>query len=316
MRPTTIDDLEIVHELVRANDLAFTGEEGMTLEDLHGYMTAPGHDLARDERLVFDQNGQLLASLYVEPRQHANFFVDILVRPGYDDPRVRDYLLELAEEWAREGIALAEPGVRVSMGCRTYANNPDLLACYTRLGFSEVRRFWIMQIELDKAPEAPVWPEGLELRPFEPARDAYAVFKMHDEAFQDHWGHLPGDFEEWRHRRIESKDFDPSLWFIAYDGDQPVGEALCSIGQQGWVDTLGILRPWRRKGLALALLHHAFGEFYRRGQYDIRLGVDAQSLTGAVRLYERAGMHMKRETISFEKELRAGVELSTQALAV
>jgi ribosomal protein S18 acetylase RimI-like enzyme len=316
MRPPTIDDLEIVHELVRAQDLALTGEEHMTLERLRGYMTAPGHDLARNERLVFAQDGRLLASLYAEPHQHANTFVDLSVLPGYSDPRVGDYLLELAEERAREEMMQAAPELRVSIASRTYANNPEMLARYTRLGFSEVRRFWDMAIDLNEQPPLPIWPEGVELRPFEPERDAYAVFKMHEEAFSDHWGHLPGDFEEWRHRKIESRDFDPSLWFIACDGDQPVGEALCSIRQQGWVDSLGILRSWRRKGLGLALLHHAFGELYRRGQHEIMLGVDSQNLTGAVRLYERAGMHIKSETISFEKELRAGVELSTQTLAV
>jgi len=75
-----------------------------------------------------------------------------------------------------------------------------------------------------------------------------------------------------------------------------------------------VLRPWRRRGLALALLHHTFGEFYRRGKRRVGLGVDADSLTGALRLYEKAGMHPIRQYASFEKELRPGVELSTQTL--
>jgi hypothetical protein len=40
--------------------------------------------------------------------------------------------------------------------------------------------------------------------------------------------------------------------------------------------------------------------------------VDAYNLTGALRLYERAGMRMYRKFNTYEKELRAGVELSTQ----
>jgi GNAT superfamily N-acetyltransferase len=76
-----------------------------------------------------------------------------------------------------------------------------------------------------------------------------------------------------------------------------------------------VRRPWRKHGLGLALLHHAFGEFYRRGTREIGLGVDAQSLTGATRLYERAGMHALLHYDSYEKELRPGVELSVQSLA-
>lgn len=316
MRPPTMDDLEMVHALRLAHDLALYGEEDMTLEDLRGYWTAPTHNLERDQRLVFDQNGQLLAVLYLEQRRYAKFFVDVLVRPGYSDPQPGDYLFELGESWAREQMAQAEPGVRVTLNCWAPSNNQDSLERYTRMGLKEIRRYWTMEVQMDEAPEAPVWPEEVELRPFVPERDARAVFEMIDAAFNDHWGHVPGNFDEWRHRKIERASFDPLLWFIAYEGDQVAGGSLCSDGVPAWVDTLGVLRPWRRKGLGLALLLHSFGEFYRRGRRRVVLGVDSQNLTGAVRLYQRAGMHIARENISYEKELRAGVELSTQALTV
>jgi ribosomal protein S18 acetylase RimI-like enzyme len=274
MRPPTMDDLGIAHELMLAHDLALFGEEDATLEDLRTYWTAPTHDLARDQRLVF------------------------------------------AQAWAREQMAQAEPGVRVTLNTWAPSNNQDSLERYARMGLTEVRRYWHMQIEMSEAPAAPVWPEGVALRPFVPERDDRAVFEMIDAALNDHWGHIPGDFDAWRHRKIEVESFDPSLWFIAYEGEQIAGGSLCSDSAQSWVDTLGILRPWRRKGLGLALLLHSFGEFYRRGRRVVVLGVDSQNLTGAVRLYQRAGMHIARENISFEKELRAGVELSTQALAV
>lgn len=316
MRPPTMDDLGIAHELMLAHDLALFGEEDATLEDLRMYWTAPTHNLARDQRLVFAQDGQLIANLYMEQKQHAKFFVDVLVRPGYSDPRVGDYLFELGESWAREQMAQAEPGVRVTVDSWAPSNNQDSLERYARMGLTEIRRYWHMKIEMNEEPAAPVWPEGVTLRPFVPERDDRAVFAMTDEAFSDHWGHMPSEFEAWRHRKIEVESFDPSLWFIAYEGEQIAGGSLCSDSAQSWVDTLGILRPWRRKGLGLALLLHSFGEFYRRGRRVVVLGVDSQNLTGAVRLYQRAGMHIARENISFEKELRAGVELSTQALAV
>lgn len=316
MRPPTMEDLEIAHELCLAHDLALYGEEDMTLEDLRGYWTAPTHDLARDQRLVFDQDGQLIAILYVESHLSTRIFVDVLVRPGYSDPRVGDYLFELGESRARELMALAEPGVRVTLNSWAPSNNQDSLERYARMGLKEIRRYWDMEINLSEAPAEPEWPEGVALRPFVLERDARAVFEMTDTVFSDHWGHLPGNFEEWYHRKFERPDFDPSLWFIAYEGEQIAGCALCSDNGSGWVDTLGVQRPWRRKGLGLALLLHAFGEFYRRGQRRVLLGVDSQNLTGAVRLYQRAGMHIKRENISYEKELRAGVELSTRALPV
>jgi ribosomal protein S18 acetylase RimI-like enzyme len=83
----------------------------------------------------------------------------------------------------------------------------------------------------------------------------------------------------------------------------------------GWVNTLGVLRPWRRKGVGMALLLHSFNEFYRRGWRKAGLGVDASSLTGATRLYERAGMHVARQYDSYQKELRPGREPSTETLS-
>ena len=84
----------------------------------------------------------------------------------------------------------------------------------------------------------------------------------------------------------------------------------------GWVDTLGVRRPWRRQGLAEALLYHSFRELRRRGRTSVGLGVDASSLTGATRLYEKAGMRAIRKFTRYEKELRPGTDLKTQMIDV
>lgn len=72
-------------------------------------------------------------------------------------------------------------------------------------------------------------------------------------------------------------------------------------------------RPWRQRGLALALLRHAFGAFHALGIRTVGLGVDAQSTTGATRLYERAGMRATHEYAAYQKELRPGEGPSTAA---
>ena len=69
----------------------------------------------------------------------------------------------------------------------------------------------------------------------------------------------------------------------------------------GWVGTLGVRRPWRKRGIGLALLRHSFNEFYRRGKRKVGLGVDAQNLTGALRLYESAGMQSTRRSTSTKR---------------
>ena len=69
----------------------------------------------------------------------------------------------------------------------------------------------------------------------------------------------------------------------------------------GWVDTLAVRRPWRRRGLGLALLLHSFRELRARGRERVGLGVDGENTTGAVRLYERAGMHVARRSDTYER---------------
>jgi mycothiol synthase len=79
---------------------------------------------------------------------------------------------------------------------------------------------------------------------------------------------------------------------------------------------VGVRRPWRRRGIAEALLLQSFHLFYERGFQQVGLGVDSASLTGATRLYEKAGMQViSSESHLPVKVLRDGVELGTEDLS-
>src|SRR4029079_12656768 len=111
--------------------------------------------------------------------------------------------------------------------------------------------------------------------------------------------------------RFDDPEFDPTLWPIALDrlSGEVAGFSLNRYRMGiGWIRTLGVRRRWRKRGLGEALLLHSFDEFYKRGTKTIGLGVDAQSPTGATRLYQRAGMHVAAEYVIYEKELRLGRE--------
>ena len=91
---------------------------------------------------------------------------------------------------------------------------------------------------------------------------------------------------------------------------------LTETPEMGWIFSLGVLRPWRRQGVAAALLRHCFAELWQRGRRKVGLGVDAGSLTNALHLYEKAGMRPEPDHSYqiWEKELRSGVEMSTLAV--
>jgi hypothetical protein len=64
--------------------------------------------------------------------------------------------------------------------------------------------------------------------------------------------------------------------------------------------------------VGLALLQQMFRALYQRGKRKVTLSVDAGGApdagyaSGATRLYEKAGMHVQRHYLFFEKKLRAG----------
>jgi ribosomal protein S18 acetylase RimI-like enzyme len=164
-----------------------------------------------------------------------------------------------------------------------------------------------MEIKLETAPVTAIWPEGVELRPFVKGEHDVALWQAQNEAFRDHWGSHDVSFEEFQHSRFDREDADPTLWMIAWDGNEVAGFSINRFRMGiGWVGTLGVRRPWRKKGLGLALLQSSFGEFYKRGKSTIGLGVDASNPTGATRLYQRAGMSIASEFLTYEKELRPG----------
>jgi mycothiol synthase len=236
---------------------------------------------------------------------------------AYCGRSIGTYLLRQAEVRARELMTNAPPDARVVLYTWVDGGNQVAPHLVEQEGFTLLRYFLWMEIEMDAPPPVPTWPSDITVRTFSPGKDDRAVFDATEDAFQDEPGYEPGNFAEWSYWRFTRDNFDPSLWFLAVDGDEIAGTALCrhdvgDNGGTGWISDVGVRPRWRKKGLALALLHHAFGEFYRRGVRRCSLSVDVQNLSGAIRLYERAGMHpTRRAEIRYEKELRPGAEPRT-----
>ncbi len=159
-----------------------------------------------------------------------------------------------------------------------------------------------MGIELS-VPQPPLWPEGVGRSLFVPDRDEREVYEAIEDAFQDVWGRPRSSFQRFLRNRPSRWD-EADLWVIARSGADIAGVSLGKmVGGTGWIDNVGVRREWRQKGIGLALLHESFRAFYARDVHDVRLIVDATSLTGATRLYERAGMDIISEELLFQKEV-------------
>jgi mycothiol synthase len=175
------------------------------------------------------------------------------------------------------------------------------------LGYSAVRVFREMRVDLEEPPPAPEWPDGLRVVPFDPERDALEFHAAHQEAFADHWDYTRRDFESWSKVHLASERFDPALWCVVRAGDEIAAGTICTGDTYGggFVQALFTRRPWRKQGVGAALLGDSFGRFFERGEHSVGLGVDTASDTGAFRLYERAGMKPVLGWVMYEKEIAA-----------
>jgi GNAT superfamily N-acetyltransferase len=163
-----------------------------------------------------------------------------------------------------------------------------------------------MRIELAAPPPIPTWPEGLRAATFDPERDALAFHAAQQEAFADAWEYTARDFESWSKNHLTSERFDPALWCVVRSGDEIAAGTICTANTYGggFVQILFTRRPWRRHGIGAALLADAFRRLWERGERRVGLGVDAESDTGAFRLYERAGMTPALGWVQYEKGIQ------------
>lgn len=310
LRHPTLDDVEAVGALLVASDIAEWGEPDTDLAELRDFWRQ--HDLDSNAWILTDASDRPIAYADLDAERPVRLEGWVVVHPEWRRRGLGTHLAELVEERARQVVPRAPEGVRVTLAGWANANADAARAFLGGRGFIPKRRFWRMRIDMGTDPPAsPAWPDGITVRRYVPGADERAVFEASEDAFNDHWGHVPTPFESWI-KRTEGETFDPSLWFLATAGDEIVGTSLCANYLEiGWVGTLGVRRPWRGRGLGEALLRHSFAEFHRRGRRTVALGVDAESLTGATRLYERAGMHVDRVHELSTRILRDGRDLST-----
>ena len=153
-------------------------------------------------------------------------------------------------------------------------------------GYAATRWFFEMtRPTLDDLPEAPL-PPGLEVRPVLTEEQAVAVMLAEDEAFRDHWGHRPESDAD-RRRWLDDPRQDLSLWQVAYAGAEVAG-VVFPLVDAAENERFG-RRPWRRRGVARALIVGALLALRQRGLTSAVLGVDADNPTGALGLYETVG---------------------------
>lgn len=244
-------------------------------------------------------------------------------------PRIYGFVGFLVPAWRRKGIGRAmlrwlEQRLR-AIAAQHAADRPAMFQAYVeehgvglaallaQEGYQPVRYgYRMVRPTLDEIPDFPL-PSGLEVRPALPAHYR-ALWDADVEAFQDHWGFSPPteeDYQSWLDNRII---FQPELWQIAWDvaTDQVAGQVRTFINhaenekynrRRGWTEFISVRRPWRRRGLARALIARSLHVQKEQGMTESALGVDSENPSGATRVYEDCGFRVVQRHTIFRKPL-------------
>jgi len=237
--------------------------------------------------------------------------------PAWRGQGIRRAMLHHNERRLRE-IAIAHINSNGRSAAERYfeswANTTEMhwRALLTEAGYVPVRYGYLMvRPDLENIPDLPL-PDGVEVRPVRP-EDYWTIWYAAKEAFRDHWGYSDDEWADTNFKGWQESDiFTPELWQVAWEGDEVAGIVFNYIDHKenaayhrlrGYTETICVRRPWRRKGVARALIARSLVIHKALGMTEASLGVDAQNPNGALQLYESMGFRQVRENAAFHKSL-------------
>lgn len=311
LRPARDEDAERAAELVNEEALAHLGASIWSPEQVLRHWSNPTVDRRRDVAVVEAPDGEVCAWLaLVCGPPHVEVFALGVVAPAWHGRGLGAAVLAECERRSERFLELAPAGARVVIHAGALVDEPAVGTLLTSAGYREVRRFQLMRVDFAGPLPPPSTPAGVRIEQLDPEHDVTVAFDAHLEAFGDHWGEMEETLDEFRHWLIDTPRFDRELALLARDGQAVAGYLFAwpeaeEDPSRGYVAALGTRRAHRGRGIAEALLRHVFRTLDDRGKRGCDLHVDADSLTGATRLYERVGMTAHPRFATWEKELRA-----------
>jgi ribosomal protein S18 acetylase RimI-like enzyme len=311
LRRPTLDDVDIIFELVRASDVAAIGYVDFSTEDVREALTNPNTDPEQDCWLAFDRAGRLMGWAYPDnPSAGPRDFIEVYVHPDGGEPALRPLLELLLARVAERAAGFGHDPITARAGA--IPTETGWVSALTGAGFTFVKRYARMTRTLAAVdPAVPVPPPGVVVRAVN-AEDDAEMRRFHailQEAFADSLDHDPIDYPQWRAKiaALPSVAFDE--WFVAEVDGEWAG-VLQSADQgleqnEAWVKMLAVRRPYRRRGVGGALLRHAFAVYAGKGRSSVGLGVDLANPTAPASLYRAVGLEPAYQADMFERELAA-----------
>jgi ribosomal protein S18 acetylase RimI-like enzyme len=283
-RPATTGDADAIYQLIAAAELGWHGHAEVVPDAVAADLRRPLIDLALDTRVI--ESDQPVAWGWL----HDGRRTQIDVHPAYRGLGLGTRLLDWAEDRARE---LGSPWIAQTVDDADEGGT----ALLRSRGYEVLATNWLLERPITDAP--PAAPDGIRLTAYDAARAA-EIHRLIEDAFGE-FQQRQKSFEEWAELTISRSTFLPEASTLAYDGDALAGAIIALDGDEGYVEQLAVRSDHRRRGIARAMLDRTCAGFGRLGKSTCILWT--HSGTGALGMYERLGMQVRRSTTVYRRDL-------------
>jgi ribosomal protein S18 acetylase RimI-like enzyme len=268
---------------------------------------------------TFDASGMFIAELDEKPvgiveahvdkfREEKKGFIWWLgVLPEYQRRGIEKLLARKAVESLRErGMEIAEAALDSTRESR--------IRIFKDLGFKLIRSSSFMRMDLAEIPSGIGENQEVSFRRLntESEDDIVLLNRLENVCFREHFNYRPSKIEETRHWLLENPWLEWQACFFAEIDGRPVGYIYVGVDEKynrekktlsGWINDLGVIKSFRRRGIGTALMLRGLRELRSRGLETALLYVDDENPTKAIRLYEKVGFKLVKKTLIYQKTL-------------
>ncbi|MDQ7024938.1 MAG: GNAT family N-acetyltransferase [Anaerolineae bacterium] len=321
-RPINLDtDFDTYYAMYRTEYLEKYGSFNMSENEVRNEFNSPEFDINQDTQVAFTDDGRIAGyaaifadyELPVRPRLFA------YVMPEHRGQGIGTKLTKWGIKRAKAVFECVPNDARVVL--QSWALLDDEMQLLENMGYIHIRQSLYMKIEFDTAPAEVKFPETMNLVTFAEHPHLEDFARIQQASFHDHRGFVAQPLEKvvevWQSHIDAAQEFIPEWVLMLKDSTKDVSMVFAwsfseEEADRAYIEFIGVMPDYRRRGLGMKLLQHIFSEIYKRGIHKAALSVDGASLTGAVQLYEKAGMYIAHTYKAYELELRSGVEYTNQ----
>ena len=327
--PDEADAAELT-ALLQRHEKRARGWAGASEDDILVEISAQGA-MVRENVVLRDGQGVLRGWASAHDRAAGRMLLTLVVDPRLDDS-LADRAAEVLLEWADEAATRVGGGRGLTVqqiDSGAFAGDDRQRRWLRRAGYAQVRTWWQMSrpVSPDEAELDATNRPGVVIRRVErdgygmPAeRDLRTVHDILEESFADHFNSHAETFDEFVFRLREDPGHRWDQWWIAElveegRAPEPAGALVGTVSEGGvdehaasrpdgsYVSYIGVRQSARGRGAAKSLLRTIIADAARRGRNRVGLEVDADSPTGADRLYLSMGWQTSYVTESWHRDV-------------